>query len=39
MIIICRLFLCTHLSFGGCDGSPARVDLLIDAGQEVLGDS
>lgn len=29
----------THLSLGGSDGGPAWVDLLIDTGQEVLGDS
>lgn len=28
----------THLSFGCSDSCPARINLLIDGGQEVLGD-
>lgn len=28
----------THLSLGRGDSSPARVDLLVDGGQEVLRD-
>lgn len=28
----------THLSLRRGDGGPARVDLLVDGGQEVLGD-
>lgn len=29
----------THLSLGRGDGGPAGIDLLVDGGQEVLGDA
>lgn len=29
----------THLSLGRGDGGPAGVDLLVDGGEEVLGDT
>lgn len=29
----------THLSLGCGDGGPAGVDLLVDGGEEVLGDA
>lgn len=39
----CQVSGCTgpwaHLPFGRCDGSPAGVNVLIDARQEVLGDA